>query len=187
MDNLVIGPVQQKWVLEIPFMQQSVLFAALRAPDGIRKNHPVKVLLRWYRRCILLSAFDQRALTTPFEPGGGSFTGPFERHHAIAAGLQPRYAVRNWDDQKEETFGRMRLVYLDHVDELPHHFQLHFMHSAQIVGVHHREPSTRRWWKEFYYMIVEDAHLYPESDEDMNKRLSDSREEWLRREVRTAQ
>ena len=181
-----IGPAQQPWVLEIPIMQQSVLFAAVRAPDGIRKNHPVKVLLRWYRRCVLLSAFDQRALLDPFEPGGGSFTGPFERHHAIAAGVSVLKVADYWSEERERCMDEMRSVYLAHVDELPHHFQLHFMHAAQIVGAHHSEHDIAIWWRRFYLMIVNDAHLHPETDAEMNARLSDDREEWKRREEVTA-
>lgn len=53
-DCIEFGPVQQAWVLGIPLMQQSVLFAAIRAPDGLRKDHPVKVLM---------AAFDVAAVT----------------------------------------------------------------------------------------------------------------------------
>lgn len=177
------GPVQQQWVLRIPLMQQSVLFAAIRAPDGIRKDHPVKVLMRWFRRCILLSAFDKRALTCPFEDGGGSFTGPFQEHHAREAfGLNENldgWPLSYW-------FDRTRELYLRYVDELPHHFQLHLMHAAQIVGVHHADPEIRAWWREFYLMIVNDAHLHPESAFEMNLRLSDDCAEWRAREVVTA-
>jgi len=169
----MIGPAQQEWVLKIPIMQQSVLFAAIRAPDGIRKDHPVKVLMRWYRRCVLLSAFDQKPLTSPFEGGGGSFTGPFDQGHAAT----------HFGMAVSGAWPKVRNMYLRHVDELPHHFQLHFMHAAQIVGVHHSDKSTARWWKEFYLMIVNDAHLHPETDIEMNARLSDNREEWIRREV----
>ena len=177
-----IGPAQQDWVLHIPIMQQSVLFAAIRAPDGIRKNHPVKVLLRWYRRCVLLSAFDQRALTDPFEPGGGSFTGPFTDHHATEF-VCARFGGTG---KRKRDFDFMREIYLDHVDELPHHFQLHFIHAAQIVGIHHSDPGIRAWWRDFYLMIVNDAHLHPEPAEEMNRRLSDNRAEWLVRETVTA-
>jgi hypothetical protein len=177
------GPVQQRWVLNIPFMQQSVLFAAVRAPDGLRKDHPVKVLLRWYRRCILLSAFDKRVLGTPFEEGGGSFTGPFGDHHARDIfGLNENlngWPLGHW-------FDLTRQVYLRHVDEIPHHFQLHFMHAAQIVGVHHPDDDTRHWWRTFYLMIVNDAHLHPETDAEMNLRLSDNDAEWKAREEVTA-
>lgn len=189
-----IGPAQQDWALNIPIMQQSVLFAAVRAPDGIRKNHPVKVLLRWYRRCVLLSAFDQRALLDPFEEGGGSFTGPFTHLHADAFcfGLVPwlhggHYQLEErWATDRWEYFDHMRRVYLEHVDELPHHFQLHFMHAAQIVGAHHSHQPIREWWWTFYLMIVDDAHLHPETVEEMSRRLSDDRDEWKAREEVTA-
>lgn len=198
------GPVQQEWVLEIPFMQQSVLFAAIRAPDGLRKDHPTKVLLRWYRRCVLYSAFDRRALTCPFEEGGGSFTGPFRARHAIEfltssharhgpQEIRDGWNLRHGYQSKPQDFARqrefrwkmfdkMRDVYLRYVDEMPHHFQLHFMHAAQIVGCHHPSTHIREWWRTFYLMIVNDAHLQPESDADMNLRLSDNSDEWKKRE-----
>lgn len=198
------GPVQQEWVLEIPFMQQSVLFAAIRAPDGLRKDHPTKVLLRWYRRCILYSAFDRRALTCPFEEGGGSFTGPFALGHVLQFLVAPwridavQAVHNNWhyargapkhapavERQRKyrwKMFDKMRDVYLRHVDEMPHHFQLHFMHAAQIVGCHHPSTAIREWWREFYLMIVNDAHLSPETDADMNLRLSDNSDAWKARE-----
>ena len=180
--NDPIGPVQQAWVLKIPFMQQSVLFAAVRAPDGIRKNHPVKVLMRWFRRCVLLSAFDQKALTDPFSPGGGSFTGPFTPHHCRAIyNLDPKDHA-----EVKDMFDGMRGRYLEYIDELPHHFQLHLMHATQIIGCHHADEEIAIWWREFYLWIVHDAHLHPETDDEMNTRLSDNRDEWLRREVVTA-
>jgi hypothetical protein len=180
----MIGPVQQQWVLEIPFMQQSVLIAAVRAPDGIRKNHPVKVLMRWYRRCVLMSAFEQKEYREPYSEGGGSFTGPFTVDHATA--IFGNEVNKHGGKPLSYYFDAMRFVYLDHVDELPHHFQLHLMHAAQIVGVHHTNPDISLWWKQFSHMIVDDAHLHPETDEEMNTRLSDNRDEWRKREVRVA-
>lgn len=182
MTDFDFGPVQQEWVLRIPMMQQSVLFAAIRAPDGLRKDHPIKVLMRWFRRCTLLSAFDKRALTDPFEPGGGSFTGPFEHHHAVAAFPGLNIPPSMWGTVRQNYFDEMRKVYLRHVDEMPHHFQLHFMHAAQIVGVHHSNADIRSWWWDFYLMIVNDAHLHPESPSEMNQRLSDNCDAWRARE-----
>ena len=182
-------PVQQEWVCALPLMQQSVLFAAIRGPDGVRKGHPVKPILRWYRRSILLSAFDRRALDNPFEEGGGSFTGPFTIRDASSvlghkvpnnpANPQVKKAMRH-------AFGHLPDVYLTLVDELPHHFQLHFMHASQIVGVHHPVKDVREWWWRFYLAVVNDAHLHPETPEEMNLRLSDNPEAWKAREkVRT--
>lgn len=177
------GPVQQPWLLKIPLMQQSVLFAAIRAPDGLRKDHPIKVLMRWYRRCIMLSAFDRRALADPFEEGGGSFTGPFTEFHAAEifgtwfSEGNNRMLAREWIADPWALFDRTREMYLRHVDEMPHHFQLHFMHAAQIIGVHHPVSHTREWWNKFYLMIVNDAHLQPETPQAMNLRLSDNSDE----------
>jgi hypothetical protein len=181
MEGIDFGPVQQEWVLKIPLMQQSVLFAAVRAPDGIRKDHPVKVLMRWFRRCVLLSAFDRRPLTNPFEPGGGSFTGPFEKQHAEL--VYGPVSFSEWASDRVAMFDGMRGHYLRFVDELPHHFQLHLMHAAQIVGVHHSDEKIRTWWRDFYLMIVNDAHLHPETDAEMNRRLSDNCEAWRAREM----
>jgi hypothetical protein len=63
--------VIQDWAEQLSYMQQSVLIAAVRGPDGIEKDHPVKVLCRWLRRSFLISAFERRALIDPYEPGGG--------------------------------------------------------------------------------------------------------------------
>lgn len=177
--------VTQAWTHRLSMMQQSVLLAAVRAPDGVRKDHPVKVLMRWYRRCVLLSAFDGRALLEPFSPGGGSFTGPFTPEHAEAAGVPARdwYAnsLKQW-----QIFDEMRRVYLRHVDELPHHFQLHLMHAAEIVGYKHNVNSIAAWWLQFYRMIVNDAHLFPESEAQLDARLGDTEAGWRAREEVTA-
>jgi hypothetical protein len=159
--------VIQDWAESLTYMQQSVLIAAVRGPDGIEKNHPVKVLCRWLRRSFLISAFDRRALTDPYEPGGGSFTGPCQNE-----------AVRDLDHALN--------LYLENVDRIPHHFQLHFMHAAEILGYKHPILSTRQWWRRCYESIVNDAHLMPESEQAMDKRLGDRERDWRAREVVTA-
>lgn len=165
--------VLQPWVRELSMMQQTVLLAAIRGPDGIYKDHMVKVLLRWFRRCVLYSAMDHRILSDPFMLGGGSFTGPFRPTFKKKTGTM-------------ETFDQQREEYLRHVDELPHHFQLHLMHAAQIVGYKHPDRKIAKWWLDFYHMIVNDAHLFPEHEAAMDKRLGDNEADWRAREVVTA-
>lgn len=155
--------VLQDWVMELPYMQQSVLIAAVRGPDGIKKDHPVKVLCRWLRRSFMISAFDRRAKLDPYEEGGGSFTGPCRNN-----------TVRD--------IGHALELYVRSIDELPHHFQLHFMHTAEILGYKHPVMWIRIWWMSCYFTIVNDAHLRPESVEDMDKRLSDNEQSWRARE-----
>lgn len=64
-----MSSVLQPWVQELSFMQQSVLISAVRGPDGIGKYHKGKGLIKWYRRCILVSAFDNGILTDPYHEG----------------------------------------------------------------------------------------------------------------------
>jgi hypothetical protein len=160
--------VLQAWVGNLTFMEQSVLIASVRGPDGIRKDHVAKLLLRWLRRCFLLSAFDRKVLRSPCEQGGGSFTGP-----SLPGG---EYDWRHEMDKLVKD-------YLKTVDELPHHFQLHFMHAAEILGYRHPERNTREWWYSTYLFLVNDMHLQPETIEHMSSRLGDSEKDWRAAEV----
>lgn len=155
--------VLQDWVQTLTFMQQAVLLCALRGPDGIRKDHPCKVLLRWYRRSILIAAFERRALTDPYEGGGGSFTGVCK-------------------SPEVEGLDQAAKLYLRFVDELPHHFQLHFMHGAEILGYKHPLSFHREWWGRFYLSIVNDAHLNAETETQLDYRLGDYEAHWREKE-----
>lgn len=160
--------------MKLSLMMQSVLLTAIRGPDGLPKEHVSKVLLRWYRRCVLYSAFDRRVLTSPYEPGGGSFTGPcnfidypYEGSHYATRGLSAKDG--------------MVLVlhrYLRSLDEVPHHFQLHFLHAAEILGYKHPDEEIRAWWFRTYLALVRDMHLNPETEEELDKRLGDNEEQW---------
>ena len=63
--NIKNQSVTQPWVWSLTFMQQSVLLTAIRGPDGLPKDHITKVLLRWYRRCVLRFAFQGTIFTDP--------------------------------------------------------------------------------------------------------------------------
>lgn len=160
--------VTQDWTGSIPLMQQTVLLTAIRGPDGLPKYGSVKMLLRWFRRCVLLSAIDQVVLTDPYSRNGGSFTGP---------SLQGENVDYNWEGPMD------RIVddYLRSLDAIPHHFQMHFMHAAEILGYQHPDDRIRNWWHSLYLRLVSDMHLKPETKEEMNDRLGDSRSGWLKR------
>lgn len=157
--------VLQEWVTDLPMMQQTVLLTAVRGPDGLPKYHPTKYLLRWYRRCILLSALDGKVLTDPAETNGGSFTGPSVDSLSL------------WPEQMD---GRVT-EYLRALDEVPHHFQLHLMHAVEIVGYKHPDERIREWWRHVYVRLVHDMHLWPEAEDQLDQRLGDSRDGWLAR------
>lgn len=159
--------VWQPWTFELSFMQQTVLATAVRGPDGLPKYGGVKMLLRWYRRCILVSSLDGEILTNPHDPRGGSFMGPSygEMH------------VGPWQDQMD----RILSDYLRELDAIPHHFQLHLLHSLEIVGYKHPDDVIRPWFRKAYERLVHDMHLWPETEEQLDERLNDTRAGWLKR------
>ena len=161
--------VLQPWVQSLTMMQQTVLLTAIRGPDGTEKYSPTKYLLRWFRRCVLYSAMDRQILSDPFQPGGGSFTGPcFDIN-------------RHGDVDRATWLDELVSQYLRQVDELPHHFQMHFMHAAEIVGYKHPDAAIRSWWNRTYMRLVHDLHLWPETEEQLDRRLGDNHEGWLAR------
>lgn len=165
-------PVIQEWVCGLTFMQQSVLIASVRGPDGLPKLHVAKYILRWLRRCTLISAFDGKVLDRPYIPGGGSFTGPsMDCYFDIHPENDNRDA---FDEIAEGKMAELAHQYLDCVDEIPHHFQLHLMHAAEIIGYKHPDSWVRGWWIWFYRSIVNDAHLFPETEDQMDSRLGDN-------------
>lgn len=163
----------QEWTHDLPVMQQSVLISAVRGPDGVAKYHPCKFMLRWYRRCVLVGALDHNIFDNPHDPRGGSFTGP---SYALSREQQVEMEAGNhfW----EEPMGAVFAQYLRSLDELPHHFQLHFLHAAEIVGYKHPDPKIRRWWHYAYLELVNDMHLEPERVDQMDYRLGDSEAQW---------
>lgn len=196
-----MATVLQPWVSGLSLMQQTVLLTAIRGPDGVPKYGPTKMLLRWYRRCTLFSAMDQAVLIDPLCEGGGSFTGPSISlltlqskavDRAVARGfhspsdlweLELSTAIVDqldedgWEPLMHEVVGE----YLRALDAIPHHFQLHLLHAAEIVGYKHPDLRIRAWWWQTYKRLVHDMHLWPETEEQLDRRLGDNRDQWLER------
>ncbi len=147
-------------------MQQTVLLTAIRGPDGLPKYGSVKMLLRWYRRCVLLSAMDGKVLPNPHDNNGGSFTGP-------SLGVP----IENWESGMDTHADQ----YLRELDAIHHHFQMHFMHAAEILGYKHPDERVRAWWYRLYQRLVNDMHVHAESEDEMDSRLGDDRSGWLKR------
>lgn len=175
--------VLQPWVQDLSYMQQSVLISSVRGADGLHKEHISKYILRWLRRCVLVSAFEGRVLPTPTEKGGGSFTGPL-KHPTLK---REDFSDTSWINPQlqydTEALTWVFKTYLRATDEIPHHFHAHVMHAAQIIGIHHPTEWIRKSWYGFYEMCVHDMHLNPELPSEMNKRLGDSEKNWRAREA----
>lgn len=150
--------IQPEWMKALPVQQQGVLFLATRGPDGVEKFHPCKAVVRAYRGTVMVAARVGRSLHW------GEYSDTF-------MGLD-RIANPAW-------WAEDCVAYFKHMDSLPLHYHLHLLHGAQILGYKHPEERMRRCWLAFYMEAVDDMHLSPESEPDMDVRLSDwFREEW---------
>lgn len=158
--------VLHDWVGNISLMQQTVLLTAIRGPDGLRKFHPAKMLCRWLRRSILVSAFDRKPILNPEEEGGGSFSGPCH-------------------DENYNNLGHALHEYFRAIDEVPLHFHLHLMHASEILGYKHPVASIRDFWRSLYFKMAQDLHLTPETEAQLDKRLGDREEDWRAEETVT--
>ncbi len=189
--------VVQPWVSNLTLMQQSVLFAAIRGPDGIHKEHVSKRLARWLRRCVLIAAFDGIIYEVPYDPINsgwhpGSFTGPSCYCHATGASATktlvftisevPEHVYNSWQAAMTGVLAQ----YMKSLDELPHHYQLHFMHAAEIIGYKHPSMEIRHWWGRAYDSLANDMHLTPETEAQLDFRLADNEENWRAMEEVTA-
>lgn len=146
--------VIQEWVSDLPLMQQTVLLSAIRGCDGIPKKHKAKELIKWYRRCVLKSAWSKGVLHHPETPEGGSFMGPVND------------IVKAAND------------FVDSRDELHFHYQLHVLHAIEILGYKHPRNHIRKFWDQTYCRLVSAYHLDPESERDLDNRLGDNMENW---------
>ena len=155
----------------------------MRGPDGVAKNHPSKQLLKWYRRCIVLSAFDKKTLDNPYHEGGGSYTGPSIEEVAapvtVIEYVNPntgQFVIleRDW----ETPMNKVLRSYIDSQDSLPFHFYLHVLHAIEIVGYKHSNARIRKWWFLAYDLMCRDLHLFQETETELNARLNDDEKTW---------
>ena len=140
------------WADALPLQQQSVLILALRGPDGVAKDHPCKNVQRAYRASVIRAAYLGRMMRG--DDKGDSFMS-----------LARFNDSGTWEDDLTAFFTA--------VDSLPHHFYMHLMHGAQILGYRHPLAMVRGRWSFFYGMCCGDLHLSPETETGMDARLSD--------------
>src|SRR5690349_12516011 len=133
--------VFQDWILELTMQQQSVLVLACRGPDGIAKFHPTKEIVARYRATVLKAAYLGRAMRID-EGDDTTFM-----------------TLRHFSD--DESWMLLTRDFFDHVDSLPHHYYMHLMHGAQIIGYKHPIELFCNRWGLFYQRCCHDLHLYP--------------------------
>lgn len=60
-----------------------------------------------------------------------------------------------------------------HLDQYPVHWLLHLMHAAEIISYKGASP-IKEYWSHFYLSAVKAFHLNPETEQQLDARLSDA-------------
>ena len=150
--------VQPEWCAGLTMQQQSTLFLAGRGPDGVAKSHPCKEVQRAYRATVFVAARYGRLLR--WGERGDTFM-----------------CLKAFSEN--EQWGAAVDAFFVNVDSLPHHFLMHLLHGAEILGWKHPDDRFKTRWMDFYLRGVTELHLYPETEDEMDARLADwGRTEW---------
>lgn len=132
------------WVHELTFQMQALLTTAMRGPDGSQKEDDAKIIIRYLRGVVLKPAGDWKG-----ENDNNFMWGEFEYF--------PAFTDLFWDDH----------------DHYPHHFIMHLVHCAEVVGYLHPDETIRRNWLDFYFKGCDSFHMKPETQQDLIMRLND--------------
>lgn len=152
--------VFQDWLFNLTMQQQSVLVLACRGPDNIGKFHPSKNIVTHYRASVLKAAY----LGRPMKAGESDNTTFMSLQHL---------------NEEPADWHTVETTWFYHVDEIAHHYNMHLMHGAQIIGYKHPDELFRSRWSHFYFRSCDELHLYPETETQMDRRLNDwDRKHW---------
>lgn len=57
-------------------------------------------------------------------------------------------------------------------DHYPHHYLMHLIHAAEIIGYKDREDHQYAFWYHFYIKMCHKMHMTPETEEQLDNRLN---------------
>lgn len=144
-----IESVLHDWVHTLPFQQQALLMTGMRGPDGHDKHCHAKAIVRFLRGAVLKPAGDWNGTNN-----NDFMWGQYKYLHV-------------------EIFEQLSQAFFDDHDAYPHHFLMHLIHCAEVVGYKHPDNEVRSYWLEFYMAACDSFHMYPETMEQMDDRLND--------------
>lgn len=142
--------IVRTWVAELPPRMQGVLLTAIRGADTSPREAAIKTLARYYRATVIHGLNDD------------------PKTFLKLCDYEQPSARRNVQELMEE-------VLKDH-DAHPHHYLMHLIHAAQIVGAFHPVEECAGVWEFFYVRFCIKFHMNPESVEDLKKRLCEPNE-----------
>lgn len=63
-------------------------------------------------------------------------------------------------------------AFYERPDHYPVHWLMHFLYGAEIVGYKHPDERMREYWSVIYLKGVTALHLNPETEEQLDERLT---------------
>lgn len=136
--------VLHDWVHGLKFQQQALLLTAMRGPDENNKFNAAKAIIRYLRGVVIKPAGDWSGFND-----NDFMWGEYA--------LFENYAETFWGDH----------------DEYPHHFIMHLVHCAEVVGYKHPADIVAGHWMNFYLNACHAFHMNPETHREFDKRLND--------------
>jgi hypothetical protein len=132
------------WVHDLTFQMQALLMTGIRGADGSGKHNSAKCISRYLRGVVLKPA--------------GNWSGKNDNDFM-------------WGDY--DYFNEYRNQFFNDHDEYPHHFIMHLVHCAEVVGYKHPDDKIREKWYLFYLKACSSFHMTHETHYEMNERLND--------------
>lgn len=149
--------VLHEWVHRLPFQMQALLLTAMRGPDENNKYNAAKAIIRYLRGAICKPAGDWNGTNN-----NDFMWGEYRRYFKSAKGKEGEHPFSYYGE----------LFWQDH-DEYPHHFIMHLVHCAEVVGYKHPDEGIKMFWRRFYLDACNAFHMNKETEEEMDKRLND--------------
>jgi len=154
------------WVAELPFQMQALLMTAMRGPDACQKHNSAKIIVRYLRSVVLKPAGDWSGKNDNDFMWGEYIV---NTSRAISKDSLPiNYPLF---EQYSEDFWNNH-------DEYPHHFIMHLVHCAEVVGYKHPDPEISRHWRHFYFEACKSFHMFPEGETQLDERMNDFGQGW---------
>lgn len=141
--------VLQDWVMNLGLRHQGVLVSAVRGCDTTRRDDKSKLIVRMYRDAVL-------------NPHVGDST------------KSKSYITKTDFVLLQQWFFELSR---DH-DHIPHHYLMHLMHAAEVIGYHHPLDQYRDNWLTFYLRMCNKLHVNPETKEQLDARLDASEDDF---------
>lgn len=140
----LVESVLHDWVHGLKFQMQALLLTAMRGPDENNKFNAAKSIIRYLRGVVIKPAGDWHGMND-----NDFMWGEFDKFDVFAAEF--------WQDH----------------DEYPHHFIMHLIHCAEVVGYKHPDNFIALHWRNFYFNACTSFHMKPETEQEMDERLND--------------